>query len=198
MMGAADNDHANAFYRADMHTATLRMIELVRKYRPSVIVTYDENGFYGHPDHINAHRMAVGAYYRAGDAGHADGLEPYAPAKLYYTAIGKSQFEEFGRWLHELGIAPPGVTSVDGDTDPSPPDWGTPDALVTTCVDVSAYVSRKRRALWAHATQMGPEVFFARLPEHAFDQMFAQEQFRLAHARTPFTPPETDLFAGLR
>jgi N-acetyl-1-D-myo-inositol-2-amino-2-deoxy-alpha-D-glucopyranoside deacetylase len=198
MMGTADNFHPDSFYQASMHTATMRMIELVRKYRPAVVVTYDENGFYGHPDHINAHRVAVGAYHRAGDPAHEDGLEPFAPAKLYCTVIAKSQFGEFGQRLRELGIDGPGGQNAEGDAEPVPPDWGTPDPLVTTVVDVSAHVSQKRRALWAHATQLGPEVFFAKLPEHVFDQMFVREQFRLAHARVPFAPPETDLFAGLR
>ena len=69
---------------------------------------------------------------------------------------------------------------------------------MTTVVDVSEHVEQKRQALFAHATQMGPEVFFAKLPEPLFHQLFARESFQLVHARVPSTPPETDLFDGLR
>jgi N-acetyl-1-D-myo-inositol-2-amino-2-deoxy-alpha-D-glucopyranoside deacetylase len=206
MMGTADNHHPESFQQADLTKAIARMVSLVRKYRPSVIVTYDENGFYGHPDHINAHRVAVGAYHRAGDAGLVDGLEPYTPQKLYYTAIATSQFKEFGKRLRELGIAGPGGRPIDEpesdavQAEPVEPDmpWGVPDALITTVVDVAAHAGQKRRALWAHATQMGPDVFFAKLPEPLFEQMFGLEQFRLQQARVDIALPETDLFAGLR
>ncbi|MCC7370587.1 MAG: PIG-L family deacetylase [Chloroflexi bacterium] len=218
MMGALDNHHPEAFHQANLNDAIARLVTLVRTYQPDIIVTYDENGFYGHPDHINAHRVAVGAFHRAGDPLLDDGHPPHTTAKLYYTAIGQSQFVEFGRRLHELGIDGPGGRS-DGDAEaaadpqadaapaaaaateeaaPTPPPWGIPDQLITTVVDVSAHVSKKREALWAHATQMGPEVFFARLPDQAFDSMFGREQFRLVQSRVPVSLPETDLFAGLR
>jgi N-acetyl-1-D-myo-inositol-2-amino-2-deoxy-alpha-D-glucopyranoside deacetylase len=189
MAGTADNDHPNAFARADLREATAKVVALVRKYQPDVIVTYNENGFYGHPDHINAHRVAVGAYEQAGD-------EPWAPSKLYYTAVARSAMMQFGQRLRELGIDGPG-----GDAEESPgpePEWGTPDELITTEVDVSAHVEQKRLALFAHATQMGPEVFFAKIPPPVFQQMFGREQFQLVKSRVPATPREADLFHGLR
>jgi mycothiol conjugate amidase Mca len=198
MAGTADNDHPNAFARADLGEATAKLVALVRTYRPDVLVTYNENGFYGHPDHINAHRITVGAFDLAADAGHdsGNGDEPWAPSKLYYTAVSRSAMQRFGERLRELGIGGPG-----GDAAESPgpePEWGTPDELITTVVDVSAHVEQKRRALFAHATQMGPEVFFAKLPPPVFNQMFGQEQFQLVKSRVPSAPPETDLFDGLR
>lgn len=196
MAGTEDNDHPDSFAQADLDEATARLVELVRTYRPSVIVTYDENGFYGHPDHINAHRIAARAYELAGDSAHrsASGLEPWAPKKLYYTAIAKSSMAEFGRRLREAGIAPPLDEGVESDE----PTWGTPDELVTTVVDVSAHVEQKRQALFSHATQMGPEVFFAKLPKPLFHQLFSRESFQLVHARVSAPTPEADLFAGLR
>src|SRR5215212_5282770 len=163
MVGTADNEHPRAFARADLNEATARLAELVRKYRPQVLVTYDENGFYGHPDHINAHRITVGAYELAADAAHPSpsGLAPWAPAKLYYTAIAKSAMKQFGARLRELGIEPP---MGDAGEAREEPDWGTPDELITTVVDVTDQVEQKRLALFAHATQMGPEVFFAKIP----------------------------------
>lgn len=198
MAGTPDNDHPNAFARADLDEATAKVAALVRKYQPDVIVTYDENGFYGHPDHINAHRVAVGAYELAADPDHPseNGHGPWASKKLYYTAVARSAMLKFGERLRELGVVGPGG---DGEAASGPdPEWGTPDELVTTVVDVSAHVEQKRLALFAHATQMGPEVFFAKIPQPAFHQMFGQEQFQLVKARVPSAPPESDLFDGLR
>ena len=196
MAGTDDNNHPDCFARADLDVAAARLVRLVRQYRPSVIVTYDENGFYGHPDHINAHRIAVRAYELAGDGAHdPDGEhEPWSPLKLYYTAVSKSAMAEFGARLREAGIDVPAGESAESDG----PDWGTPDELITTVVDVSGQVEQKRRALFCHATQMGPEVFFARIPEQLFGQLFSRESFQLVNARMAASAPEDDLFAGLR
>jgi len=197
MAGTADNEHPDAFARADLEKAAGRLVSLVRKYRPQVIVTYDENGFYGHPDHINAHRIAVRAYELAGDATHdsGDGLASWTPSKLYYTAIARSAMANFGRMLKEAGIEPP---MPDAEESPEERPWGTPDELITTVVDVSGQVERKRRGLFAHATQMGPEVFFARIPPPMFNKLFDRESFILVNAQVESSVPETDLFAGLR
>jgi mycothiol conjugate amidase Mca len=196
MAGTEDNNHPDCFAQADLDHAAARLVDLVRTYRPSVIVTYDENGFYGHPDHINAHRIAARAYELAGDPEHRsdNGHEPWVPSKLYYTAVSKSAIAEFGARLREAGIEAPLDDGIESDE----PSWGTPDELVTTVVDVSAHVGQKRRALYCHATQMGPEVFFAKMPEPLFDQLFGTELFQLVHSRVPAAMPETDLFAGLR
>jgi mycothiol conjugate amidase Mca len=196
MAGTEDNNHPDSFAQANLDEATARLVELVRKHRPDVIVTYDENGFYGHPDHINAHRIAARAYALAGDSGHrsASGLEPWSPSKLYYTAVSKSAMAEFGKRLREAGIEAPLGDGVESDE----PSWGTPDELITTVVDVSAHVDQKRQALFAHATQMGPEVFFAKIPGPLFHQLFGRESFQLVHARRAAATPETDLFNGLR
>src|SRR6185295_15157310 len=121
------------------------------------------------PDHINAHRIAARAYELAGDPSYAsaNGHEPWAPKKLYYTAVARSAMAEFGKRLREAGVETPVEDGMEGDE----PAWGTPDELVTTVVDVSAHVGQKRQALYCHATQMGPEVFFAKMPAPLFDQL---------------------------
>ena len=193
MMGTPDNDHPRAFARADLDAATARVAELVRKHRPHVIVTYDENGFYGHPDHINAHRVAVGAFALAGDASHTSpsGLEPWQPAKLYYTAVSQSAMAQFGARLREAGVQPP----IEDAAEEHP--WGTPDDLITTVVDVTPFVEQKRSALFAHATQMGPDVFFSKIPPPLFHELFGQEAFRLVTSHVAVSLPEADLFDGL-
>jgi mycothiol conjugate amidase Mca len=197
MAGTQDNADPRAFAQADLTEATGRLVALVRRYRPHVLVTYDENGFYGHPDHINANRIAVRAFAAAGDpsAYPEQGLEPWAPRKLYYTAVARSAIQAFGRRLRDYGIEPPGDMLEEAQ---AAEPWGTPDELVTTTIDVSAQVERKRLALSAHASQMGPNVFFARMPPTLFDELFGRETFQLVEARVPAPPSETDLFAGLR
>lgn len=196
MIGTPDNEHPDAFAQADLDQATARVVELVRKYRPHVVVTYDENGFYGHPDHIHANRVAVGAFKLAGDATHVSpsGLEAWTPLKLYYTAIAKSAMAEFGARLREAGISSPVEEGAEAEERP----WGTPDELITTVVDVSAHVEQKRAALFAHATQMGPEVFFAKIPPSLFADLFGNEAFQLVKSHVPVSTPESDLFDGLR
>jgi mycothiol conjugate amidase Mca len=197
MAGTPPNEHPEAFARADLGEATGRLVRLVRRYRPEVMVTYDDNGFYGHPDHINANRITVRAFAAAGDrsAYPEHGLEPWTPQKLYYTAVARSSMARFAERLTAHGIELP-LRAVEGESDAPP--FGTPDELVTTVLDVSSQVERKRRALYAHATQMGPNVFFARMPPALFDELFGQESFRLVEARVETATPETDLFAGLR
>jgi LmbE family N-acetylglucosaminyl deacetylase len=184
-----------SFAAADLDAATGRLVELVRRHRPRVMVTYDEDGFYGHPDHINANRITVRAFASAGvPSAYADqGLAPWAPDKLYYTAVPRSAMATFAERLAEHGIESP-MQNQDGDV----PPFGTPDELVTTTIDVGSAVERKRQALWAHATQMGANVFFAQLPPALFEELFARESFQLVESRVATSLPENDLFAGLR
>src|SRR5262249_27910006 len=162
MMGTPDNDNPSSFYQASLEEATARLVTLVRRERPHVLVTYDERGFYGHPDHIRAHQITVAAFEAAGDpARWPDAGAPWQPAKLYYTAIARPAIKNLAEVLSEAGIMTP-------FGDGREPEIGVADEMITTQVDVSAQVERKRRALLAHATQMGPEVFFAKMPPALF------------------------------
>jgi LmbE family N-acetylglucosaminyl deacetylase len=154
-----------------------RIAALMRKYRPQVVVTYDANGNYGHPDHIQAHRAAVAA-------AEATGIS----AKFYYSAVPKSAFARLrdalvasGADIEELGI---------------PDDFGTPDEEITTEIDVSAYVERKREALAAHGSQT-ENSFFSRLPDDVVTLTLSYESFTLRSAPKGLAR-ENDLFAGLR
>ena len=98
MMGTAANDHPRAFWRADkdaevFEAAVAAAVEIVREVRPQVVVTYDPNGDYGHPDHIMAHRVATAAVQRAADAGYGTG-EPWEVTKLYWTGVPKSVLQQ--------------------------------------------------------------------------------------------------------
>jgi LmbE family N-acetylglucosaminyl deacetylase len=178
MAGWAANRHPGAFANVGVAEAAGRLGELMERYRPQVVVTYDENGGYGHPDHIQAHRVTVAATEAGG-----------IPRKLYYTAVPRAGVQQMMTYLRTSGVDVGGMEL--------PEDFGTPDELITTVVDVSPYAGRKRKALEAHASQ-GDNIFLLRLPEEAQRMAFGQESF-IRHRSVAGAPDrEDDLFAGLR
>jgi LmbE family N-acetylglucosaminyl deacetylase len=179
MEGWETNHDPAAFWNTPVEEAATRLAALMEQYRPQVVVTYDENGNYGHPDHIQAHRIAVAATESTG-----------IPDKLYYTAIPRERALEMFRRFKEMGMAP-------DDFDP-PENFGTPESEITAFVDVAPYVKRKVRALEAHASQ-GDSIFFLRMPEEAQHAALSTETFIRHFNRVPGLPEtEDDLFSGLR
>ena len=141
---------------------------------------------------IGTLRFRDGAPEAAGDLAHCpDAGPPWRSAKLYYTAVARSAIKNLRRAMSEAGIETP---FGDGPE----PEIGIADELITTQVDVSAQVERKRQALMAHATQMGQEVFFAKMPPALFHRIFARESFQLVRGGSGAPGMEDDLFAGLR
>jgi mycothiol conjugate amidase Mca len=198
MQGTADNQHPDSFLQADFEKAVGKVVRLMREERPDVVITYDENGGYGHPDHIRAHQVAVAAFEAAGDPVRFPDAGPiWKPAKLYYAVIARSGFKRFGELLREAGIEPP-FAARNEQGEESGPTFGVSDDRVTTIVDVSAYVDAKHSALAAHRTQMGQEQFFMRLPPALFGEIFGRESFQRISGPTSSDSPEGDLFAGLQ
>ncbi|MBV9582318.1 MAG: N-acetyl-1-D-myo-inositol-2-amino-2-deoxy-alpha-D-glucopyranoside deacetylase [Chloroflexi bacterium] len=192
MAGTADNDDPRAFLQSSFDEALERVVHVVREEHPQVVVTYDERGGYGHPDHIRAHQLAVAAFEAAGDARRFPDAGPvWAPSKLYYAVMPRSAMRSFGDRLRAAGVEVPFQEIRDDEELP----FGVPDELVTTFVDVSAYVTAKRDSLVAHRTQMGPDEFFMRIPEAVFGEVFGRETFQRVVGSGPV--PEDDLFAGL-
>jgi N-acetyl-1-D-myo-inositol-2-amino-2-deoxy-alpha-D-glucopyranoside deacetylase len=186
MAGTADNDNPAAFLQCDFQEAADRVLQVVHEERPQVIVTYDERGGYGHPDHIRAHQVAVAAF-------HAAANDAAKASKLYYAVIKRSSIRQFGERLRAAGIDVPFQDLRDEDEADVP--FAVADERVTTEIDVSRYVQAKRNALIAHRTQIGPNEFFMRLPESMFSDVFGQETFQRVVGPGP--TPEYDLFAGL-
>jgi N-acetyl-1-D-myo-inositol-2-amino-2-deoxy-alpha-D-glucopyranoside deacetylase len=187
MAGTADNQHPNAFAQADFHSAVGRVVEVMREERPQVVIAYDENGGYGHPDHIRAHEVAVAAFKASGDAAQFPGAgPPWTPAKLYYVVIPRSAIQRFVERMRETGFNPPVSERSD--------DFGVADERVTTRVDVSEFTTQKRQALLAHQTQLGPEMWFAKVPEALWADFSGTEFFQLVSG--PRIDAEDDLFAG--
>jgi mycothiol conjugate amidase Mca len=194
MAGTADNENPASFHQADFDEAVEKVVRVVRAERPQVIVTYDERGGYGHPDHIRAHQVAVAAFHAAGDAQrYPSSGSPWTPSRLYYAVVPMSAMARFAERLKEAGIQVP--FQRDENAEDEPPPFGVPDELVTTWVDVSAYVDKKRLALAAHRTQMGPDQWFMRLPESLFAETFGRESFQRVAGFGE--TPETELFAGV-
>jgi len=192
MAGTADNDNPAAFQQANLDEAVETVVRLVREERPQVIVTYDENGGYGHPDHIRAHQVAVAAFDAAGDpARFTDAGEPFAPTRLVYGVIAHSAFQRMAERIREAGIESPFRERPERES----PPFGVADELVTTRVDVHDYVDTKLASINAHKTQLGTMEFMLRLPRAILDEMLARETFQIV--KGPVAGAETDLFGGL-
>ena len=179
MAGWPQNDAPGSFWRTPIDEPVARLADLMRKYQPQVVVTYDENGFYGHPDHIQANRITQAAVKECG-----------IPVKLYYTALPRSALKGFRALLEETGIE--GPQEVEDN-----PDFGTPDELVTTRIDVGGVTGRKYASLAAHASQ-SDNIFFLEMGEETFSRIMDAEYFVRVVDTTNAPVPEDDLFAGLR
>ncbi|MDQ3612171.1 MAG: N-acetyl-1-D-myo-inositol-2-amino-2-deoxy-alpha-D-glucopyranoside deacetylase [Actinomycetota bacterium] len=194
MAGTDGNDDPASFWRADVDEAVGRLVAHLREFRPDVVVTYDPYGGYGHPDHVQTHRVgllaaeacAVPALYpQAGDA--------WRVAKIYLATIPKSAIAVWASELAARGLPSP-FDDV-GDIDDVP--MGTPDEHVTTVVDVRAVLDRKMTALYAHASQLAPDSFFLNIPDDLRATAFGTEWFARLRSDVAVPDGEDDLFAGL-
>jgi LmbE family N-acetylglucosaminyl deacetylase len=149
----------------------------MRAHQPDVVVTYDEKGFYGHPDHIQTHRVTMAALAAV-----------TSPSKVYWTTAPRSVFAAMAETMRELG--------ADWDDDPAD-EIGLPDDQVTTLVDVRGYAEQKFRALAAHASQ-AESTPFLRMDQGKFTDLMGVEAFLRVRDRTGTPVPEVDLFQGLR
>jgi len=196
MMGTDANEHPESFWKADIDQATSRLVEIVQQARPAAIVSYDENGNYGHPDHINAARIARDAY-RA-----SEGTD-WQVSRFYEVAWLRDRWFALLSEMKERGIELP------WDFDESVPDtradelnpsnaaaakqvgealeseesdsfeFGRPDEEVTTRVDVAGYLDAKRRSMDCHKTQRQDLGWMLDLPEDLADRAIDLESFVL-------------------
>ncbi|MBU6531566.1 PIG-L family deacetylase [Streptomyces sp. NPDC057245] len=183
MMGWPSNDAPGSFWRTPVAEGAARLAELMRHYRPDVVVTYDENGFYGHPDHIQAHRVTMAAL-------ELTGLSP----KVYWTTMPHSAMRRFGEIMSEFQED---VPEPDPAEAAAMAEIGLPDDEVTTWVDTTAFSDQKFDALAAHASQ-GENIFFLRMGKERFGELMGTETFVRVRDTTGAPLPENDLFAGLR
>ncbi len=193
MQGWDTNTAPHAFVNANMDEVAGRLASLIRQHRPDVTITYDENGGYGHPDHMMAHRVTMAALDAAADTacGAATGA-PWPVPKVYYTTWARADMLRVFKVLHLLGRETP---LRDPDFDPN--QWGCPDKLITTRVDVRPVIRTKGRALSTHRSQMGGNHFFRWFLRLGGRWLFPYESLRCVRSPQPIQPPESDIFSGL-
>ena len=198
MMGLADNDDPACFWQADVDEAAAHLVRVILEVRPHVLVTYDENGGYGHPDHIQAHRVAMRAADLAAEAG-------WTIPKVYWNRVPRTVGEKAFARLHDdlpgLPFTKEGVLDdVPGVVD---------DERVTTAIDGTAYAAAKAAAMAAHATQITVAAPYFVLSNDLAQPLFTTEYYELVRGERSEmgVPPaegwgrvpgdlETDLFAG--
>ena len=187
----------DTFWRADLVEPANDLVAVIREIRPQVLVTYDEWGGYGHPDHIQAHRVAMYAAQLAAAPSYREDLgDAWDVAKIYWVGIAESGFREGIRKLRESGD----TTTFEGmDPDGELPRFLTPDRLISCVVDGSQYIDRKMNALKAHATQITVDGPFFALSNNLGNEIWANEAYRLVKGiHSPDDDGlEHDLFAGL-
>ncbi len=197
MAGTPANEHPASFNQADLAEATGRLVRLVRSYRPQVLVSYNEQGGYGHPDHIACHKVTLAAFDAAADgARYPDAGPAWATLKLYEINRPRELTRRVWEQMRERGLKTP-LDNPDYDIN----RYTVPDERITTRIDVGTYMGRKRDALLAHRTQIAADGPFLAMPEDIARPWFGVEYFTLLKARVPLPPHagyEDDLFAGIR
>jgi len=185
------------FALVPLETSTRALVEVVRRFRPHVMTTYDENGGYPHPDHIRCHQISVAAFEAAGDPGQfLDAGEPWQPLKLYYDiTFTRERVEALHNAMLEQGLESPYAEWMK-NWEEAAKDRRVPN--VTTRVNCADHFSRRDAALLAHATQVDPEGWFFKVPLDVQKRVFPWEQFELARSLVDTELPEDDLFAGVR
>ena len=215
MMDSEANAHPDAFWQADLDEATGKVVAVIREAQPSVLVTYDANGNYGHPDHINAHRVAVAAFLAAADSSRFVGPEPaFAVVKFYETAFNRDRWVAVMGDMKERGLKLPWDFDAEADApaaetaaetaeptpDEEPDSFGVPEAEITAMLDVAAWADAKLAAMECHRTQRQDFGWLLELPPDLQARILSPECFQLTRWPERGVPDglhETSLFEGL-
>ncbi len=197
MMGTPENDAPASFWQADFDDAVERLLGLVNEFAPQVMVSYNDFGNYGHPDHIRAALITKAAFERAAD-------RPHAPVKLYETASGNRRRDDVMARAQQRGVKPWWAPSADESEEvrvareEHQRKMAAAQGPVTTIVDVRPYIGAKYAALGEHVTQLPRDGFFLALTEDDWRELMPDEELTLRVSRRGVRLPEDDLFAGLR
>jgi mycothiol S-conjugate amidase len=185
------------FGLASLDEATGRLVEIVRRFRPHVMTTYDENGGYPHPDHIMCHKVSVAAFDAAADPDLYPELgAPWQISKLYYDiGFRQQRFEALHNAMLERGLESP---FADWEERRKRNNRPTREAVLTTRVNVADWFPRRDAALLAHATQVDPDGWFFKVPLDLQREVWPTEDFELIRSMVTSEIPEDDLFAGIR
>ena len=194
MMGVPSNDRPDCFWRADLLEAAGELVAIIREVRPHVVVTYDDFGGYGHPDHIQAHRVTHYAVSLAESASfRPQSGTPWSVPKVYWTAFPRSIVR-----AGIMALRAEGSDSEFAAMDPDDIPFACDDELITTAIEANDFVDVKMRALAAHRTQVTVDGSFFALSNNLGSEVMGTEYFRLAKGnRGHDFHRETDLFAGI-
>ncbi|MEV6332607.1 N-acetyl-1-D-myo-inositol-2-amino-2-deoxy-alpha-D-glucopyranoside deacetylase [Streptomyces sp. NPDC051909] len=199
MMGAEQNRRPGAFWNTEVDEAAPYLVEVIRETRPQVLVTYDPDGGYGHPDHIQAHRVAMRAAELAADPGYRPELGPaHAVAKIYWNRVPRPVAEAgFARLAAEGSVFP--ADAVIGDVPGVVPEDRITAEIAGGDADGHSYAGRKSAAMAAHATQVAVDGPFFALSNNLAQPIFTTEYYELVQGTSgaPEGTRETDLFAGI-
>jgi mycothiol S-conjugate amidase len=193
---------ADSFGLIDPDLGIQRLVEVIRRFRPHVMTTYDENGGYPHPDHIQVHVISVGAFEKAADPEYHPELgEAWRVLKLYYdVGFNPARFNAIDAVLHQRGLESPFAEWREHQAERAQKreEEGRRDPKVTTQVNVAEWFERRDQALLAHATQVDPQGWFFGVPLDIQQEAWPTEDFELVTSYVDTSLPEDDLFAGVR
>jgi N-acetyl-1-D-myo-inositol-2-amino-2-deoxy-alpha-D-glucopyranoside deacetylase len=188
MMGTTQNDRGDVFWQADLDEASHELVKIILETKPQVLITYDEFGGYGHPDHIKAHRVAMRAAELAAEQG-------WQISKIYWNTMPRSVIQMGIEKMKEVGSDFFGAESADDLP------FAKPDELVTTVVNAPEYVPQKLEAMKAHATQISVDGPFFALSNNLGLSVWGDEYYTLVKGEkvAPFDSNgrELDIFAGV-
>lgn len=188
MMGTTQNERGDVFWQADLDEASHELVKIILETKPQVLITYDEFGGYGHPDHIKAHRVAMRAAELAAEQG-------WQISKIYWNTMPRSVIQMGIEKMKEVGSDFFGAESADDLP------FAKPDELVTTVVNAPEYVPQKLEAMKAHATQISVDGPFFALSNNLGLSVWGDEYYTLVKGEkvAPFDSNgrELDIFAGV-
>jgi N-acetyl-1-D-myo-inositol-2-amino-2-deoxy-alpha-D-glucopyranoside deacetylase len=189
MMGTPQNDRKDVFWQSDLEEAANELVKIILEIKPQVLITYDEFGGYGHPDHIKAHRVAM----RAAEIAEING---WKIEKIYWNTMPRSVIQMGIEKMKEVGSDFFGAESADDLP------FAKPDELVTSVVHASEYVPQKLAAMKAHATQIAVDGPFFALSNNLGLSVWGDEYYTIVKGEkaAPFDENgrELDLFAGIK
>lgn len=194
MIGDDGNTDPDTFWQANLDEAIGRVVKVLREFKPDVVLLYDPYGGYGHPDHIQAHRVGTLAVEASSVAAlYAEHGPAWDVPKTYQAAFTKDRVAYVTKQLLNRGLGSP----YGDETDPTKIRIGVPEDVVTTSVDVRPYLKQKLEALKAHKSQVHETSHFFNFPPDLEEAFYGYEHFRLVRAAHFPGRRETDIFEDL-
>ncbi len=193
MAGTSENQDARAFTRIHMADAVGKLVAIIREFRPQVIVTFDESGAYGHPDHIAIYQYTTSAFHAAADDALYPELGPaHATAKLYYASFPRSAIVTISEWMNAQDDDGNVFKHLDPNT------LGLSDEQISVRLNVEKWQEAKAQSWAMHRTQMNPNTIMTQIPEELQRRWRSLECYQLATSRVgPDVIGENDLFARI-